>query len=185
MRTQLVAIFFFVCGSLGAQKYDLFEVDGGQLVWRNIYEYPTHGDSLKAALEKMLYGTSFIKKVSFNGKEFRGEIDNYQIDCKHYGRTFLNTPRIYWDGKWRGKFIVQMVDNYYRVTVYALHFETKKDPFTFHRNPGPRKGYYSKEVMHKDKSGFKQAALADMALLSLSLKNNFDWAPISPPRLPD
>lgn len=157
-----------------AQKYDLFEVAGEDLYWRNTYTYTGSADSLRRVVVSMLKSKMFTQNVIRNEMGYNGELRHYQIDCKRYGRTYTNTPRIYWDGAWSGKFVVEIRDNQYRVSIYALYFENTARSVTHYRTELPRKGFYIKEVLKKNRTGFKRSALADMALLSLALKDQFD-----------
>ena len=164
-----------VCASLGfAQRYDLFDLENDELYWRNTYEYEGSADSLRRYVVTMLKGKAFTQNVVRNELGYNGEVRHYTIDCKKYGRTYLNTPRIYWDGEWSGKFTIEVRDNRYRVTIYALYFENKEGYSSHYRTQPARKGFYKAEVLKKNKSGFKKSELANMALLSLSLKDQFD-----------
>lgn len=164
-----------LCASLGfGQRYDLFDLENDELYWRNTYEYEGSADSLRRYVVTMLKGKAFTQNVVRNELGYNGEVRHYTIDCKKYGRTYLNTPRIYWDGEWSGKFTIEVRDNRYRVTIYALYFENKEGYSSHYRTQPARKGFYKTEVLKKNKSGFKKSELANMALLSLSLKDQFD-----------
>jgi hypothetical protein len=173
---RLVYLIAFLLCTLPsfAQKYDLFEVEGEDLYWRNTYSYAGSADSLRSVIVSMLKSKMFTQNVIRNEIGYNGELRHYQVDCKKYGRSYTNTPRIYWDGEWTGKFIVEIRDNQYRVSIYALYFENASQPSVYYRSPVPRKGFYIKEVVKKNKTGFKKSVLADMALMSLSLKDQFD-----------
>jgi len=156
-----------------AQKFDLFEVENGELYWRHTYEYEGSTDSLRRHVVTMLKGKVFTQNVIRNELGYNGELRHYLIDCKSYGRTYMNTPRIYWDGEWSGKFVIEVRDNAYRVSIYGLYFENKEGMSTHYRTQPARKGFYQKEVLKKNNT-FKKGEFANMALLSLSLKDQFD-----------
>lgn len=162
------------------QKYDLFEVEGDDLFWRYTYTYTGPADSLRRMVVSMLKSKKFTQNVIRNEIGYNGELRHYQVDCRRYGRTYSNTPRIYWDGEWSGKFVVEVRDNQYRVSIYALYFENTARSVTHYRNELPRKGFYIKEVLKKSKTDFKKSALADMALMSLALKDQFDIRQYNP-----
>jgi hypothetical protein len=177
MLRSVPGFLLFLCigvSSAFGQRYDLFEVENGELYWRNTYEYQGSADSLRRYVVTMLKGKSFTQNVVRNELGYNGEVRHYTIDCKMYGRTYLNTPRIYWDGEWSGKFTIEVRENRYRVTIYALYFENKEGYSSHYRTQPARKGFYQKEVLKKNQSGFKKNELANMALLSLSLKDQFD-----------
>lgn len=175
MRTAVITFILLASPVLVlAQQYDLFEVEGPDLYWRNTYAYDGPADSLRRVVVSMLKSKMFTQNVIRNEVGYNGELRHYQVDCKKYGRTYGNTPRIYWDGEWSGKFVIEVRDNQYRVSIYALYFENTARSSSHYRTELPRKGFYIKEVLKKNKSGFKKTALPDMALMSLSLKDQFD-----------
>ena len=156
------------------QKFDLFEVENNELIWRYTYEYEGPQDSLRREVVSMLKSKVFTQNVVRNELGYNGEIKHYFVDCKSYGRSYSNTPLIYWNGEWSGKFVVEVRDNRYRVTIYGLYFENKQQPSARYPNNNPRKGFYVNEVLRKGNSHFKKSVLADMALMSLSLRDGFD-----------
>jgi hypothetical protein len=172
---RLLTILFLLLAQLSmGQKYDLFEVEGEELFWRHTYEYEGSADSIRRVVVALLKSKMFTQNIIRNEAGYNGELRHYQVNCKKYGRTYANTPRIYWDGEWSGKIIVEIKDSRYRVSIYALYFENSNQPSSYYRNQNPRKGFYVKEVLRKNKTGFKKNVLADMALMSLALKDEFD-----------
>lgn len=172
--------FTFFIISLGisslaiGQKYDRFEVYNNELVWSYIYEYPGQQDSLRREVVSMLKSKIFTQNVVRNELGYNGEIRHYQVDCPRYGRNYHNTPLIYWSGEWSGKFVIEVRDNQYRVSIYGLYFENKKQPSSRYPNNHARKGYYLNEVWKKGQSEFKRNVRADISLMSLSLRDAFD-----------
>ena len=156
------------------QKYDLFEVTNNELTWQYTYEYLGTEDSLRREVVSMLKSKIFAQQVVRNELGYNGEIHHYLVDCIRYGRSYQNTPLIYWNGEWSGKFVVEVRDNRYRVTIYGLYFENKLQPSARYQNNNPRKGFYIHEIMRKGSTHFKKNVLADMALMSLSLRDAFD-----------
>ena len=159
------------------QKYDHFEVENNDLVWRYKYEYPGTSDSLKREVVQMLKSKFFTFNVIRNEVSYNGEIQHYQVDCEKYDRTYLNTPRMYWDGEWSGKFVVRVFDNYYHVTIYALYYEKMERSTGYYRTEKPVKGRYINAVIKKNKTEFRKTELSNMVLMSISLKDNFDIKP--------
>lgn len=157
-----------------AQQYDLFEVNDEEVFWRNTYKYHGSADSIRREVVQMLKSKFFTFNVIRNETGYNGEIRHYHVDCRRYGRIYFNTPRIYWEGEWTGKFIVDVNDHQYRVTVYALYVETPKRPGRYERTDLVTRGRYYNLVLRKHKHTFKKSELANMALMSLSLKDNFD-----------
>lgn len=173
-----------------AQKFDLFEIENNELIWRYTYEYDRAADSLRSEITTMIKSKAFTRNVTRNtigdgGVGYYGEIQHYQVDCEHYGRKYQNTPLIYWSGEWSGKFVIEVRNNRYQVTIYGLYFENKpiKTPSP-HQTKNPRKGYYIKEVWEKGSPTFKKNVTDDMVLMSLSLRDAFDIKNyVSPVRL--
>lgn len=174
MRPIVIGLFFLAPLFSQAQKYDLFEIENEQLVWRHTYEYAGPDDSLRREVVSMLKSKVFTQNVVRYELGYNGEIKHYQVDCKRYGRSYSNTPLMYWNGEWTGKFVVEVRDNRYRVTIYGLYFENKIQPSSRYPNNTARKGFYMNEVMSKGKTKFKKSTFADMALMSLSLRDAFD-----------
>lgn len=181
MRHIANCILFLVPLFSPAQKFDLFDLANNELVWRYTYEYEGSKDSLRKEVVSMLKSKIFTQQVVRNELGYSGEIKHYQVDCKHYGRSYSNTPLIYWNGEWSGKFVVEIRDNRYRVTIYGLYFENKAKPSARYPNNNIRKGFYRNEVLSKGKQDFKKNVMPDMALMSLSLRDAFDINKYYPP----
>lgn len=174
MRYFFSGLFLLASLFTQAQKFDLFEIENDELIWRYTYEYEGSQDSLRKEVVSMLKSKIFTQHVVRNEIGYNGEIKHYQVDCKRYGRSYSNTPLIYWNGEWSGKFVVEVRDNRYRVTIYGLYFENKSQPSARYPNNTIRKGFYRNEVLSKGKSHFKKSVLPDMALMSLGLRDAFD-----------
>lgn len=155
-------------------KYDLFQIDGDELYWRKTYFYSGPQENLRPEVVGMLKSKFFTFNVVRNEAGYIGEIRHYSVDCKRYGRTYLNTPRMYWDGEWTGKFIVEIQDNQYRVSVYALYFEKMEQSVGYYRNEKPVKGRYIDAVVRKDRRSFKKGEFSNLDLMDVSLGDNFD-----------
>jgi hypothetical protein len=169
-----ILLLFLTPLFIQAQKFDLFEIENDELIWRYTYEYEGEQDSLKREVVSMLKSKIFTQQVVRNELGYSGELKHYLVDCKRYGRTYQNTPLIYWDGEWSGKFVIEVRDNRYHVTIYGLYFENKVQPSAHYPIKTPRKGYYVKEVWKKGRPEFKKSVLPDIALISLSLRDAFD-----------
>jgi hypothetical protein len=174
MRQVIISLFLLIPLFIQAQKFDLFELENDELIWRYTYEYEGSQDSLRKEVVSMLKSKIFTQQVVRNELGYNGEIRHYMVDGKRYGRSYINTPLIYWHGEWSGKFIVEVRDNRYRVTIYGLYFENKVQPSARYPNNSARKGFYRNEVLSKGKQHFKKSVLPDMALMSLSLRDDFD-----------
>jgi len=179
-RTCIIFLLLLVAFISNGQKYDLFEMENGELYWRCTFQYEGESDSIRRMVVTMLKSKAFTQNVVRNEIGYNGEIRHYQIDCKSYGRTYFNTPRIYWDGEWSGKFVIEVRDNKYRVSIYGLYFENKEGSSSHYRTQAARKGFYSQEILKEHKHAFKKSEQANMALLSLSLKDQFDIKNYSP-----
>lgn len=162
-----------------AQKAEQFEIVQGDLVWHQIYNYPGKSDSLRAAVVQMLKSKFYTFNVIRNETGYNGEIKHYKIDCKLYGRTYFNTPRLYWEGEWTGKFIVQITDLAYQVTVYALYYESKTNASDYFKTEKEVKGRYIDVVTRKERSIIRKAELTNMALMSQSLRDAFKLSPVT------
>jgi hypothetical protein len=156
------------------QQYDHFEVEKNDLFWRYTYDYAGAKDSLRREVVQMLKSKFFTFNVVRNEAGYNGELKHYKVDCKRYGRTYLNTPRMYCEGEWIGKFTVEVVDNHYQVNVYALYYEKMEKSTGYYRTEKPIKGRYIDAVLKKNRSGFKKSEFANMALMGLSLRDDFD-----------
>lgn len=170
----LVLVSLFLSFQIQAQRFDQFEIENEELIWRYTYEYGGSEDSLRRQVVTMLKSKVFTQHVVRNEIGYNGELKHYQVDCKRYGRSYRNTPLIYWDGEWSGKFVIEVRDNRYRVTIYGLYFENKAQPTTHYPIKTPRKGFYQKEVLKKGGGEFKKNVLPDMALMGLALRDSFD-----------
>ncbi len=175
MRHQLLLIISVLLStSLYGQKYNNFEISNNELIWNYTYQYEGAQDSLRREVVTMLKSKIFTQHVVRNELGYNGEIRHYEVDCKRYGRTYQNTPLIYWSGEWSGKFVIEVRDNQYRVTIYGLYFENKHQPSARYPDTRVRNGFYINEIWKKDHSKFKKNTLADIALMNMSLRDAFD-----------
>ena len=155
--------------------YDLFQLKEGDVYWQESYKYSGPPEDLRPRLVQMLKSKFFTFNVIRNESGYNGEIRHYQVDCKRYGRTYLNTPRMYWDGEWTGKFMVDVMENQYKVTIYALYYEkTEQSTGGYYRNEKIVKGRYVDAVTKKKRS-FRKNEFSNLTLMSQSLKDNFDY----------
>jgi len=163
-----------LCHSQELSQYDRFQLYGEELYWQYDYKCPGNADSIRQAVEHMLTSRSFTFHVVRNKYEYSGNLNHYRVNPKQYGRTYLNTPKMYWDGEWSGKFIVDVGDGYYSVTVYDLQHQTKTQSVG-HYNPGKvRTGQYVDDVTIHNRLSLNKSEFINLSLMSLSLKDNFD-----------
>ncbi len=178
LRKLMIGVFVLICcafaHSANAQKYDHFEIESNDVVWRYTFDYTGSTDSLRKEVVQMLKSKVFTFNVTRNEVGYMGEINHYKVNCKQYGRTYYNTPRMYWDGEWIGKFRVEVVDNHYMVTIYALYYEKMEQSTGYYRTEKPVKGRYIDAVTKKHQMAFKKSELANMVMMSVGLRNDFD-----------
>ncbi|MBK8289567.1 MAG: hypothetical protein IPK96_00105 [Flammeovirgaceae bacterium] len=179
MKILLIPCIVCVSWFSQAQQYDSFEIENGELIWRYTYNYQGPEDSLRSEIVSMIKSKLFTRhvqrtQVGSSGAGYTGEIEHYKVDCEAYGRKYQNTPLIYWKGEWKGKFVVEVRDDGYRITVYGLYFEVRTQASTPHQKSNTRKGPYIKEVWKKGDSTFKSNVLDDMTLMSVALRDAFD-----------
>ena len=155
-------------------RYDLFQLKDSELYWQNAYGYSGPQEDLRPLVVQMLKSRFFTFNVVRNESGYTGEIRHYQIDCKAYGRTYLNTPRMYWDGEWTGKFKLEVLENQYNVTIYALYYEKMEHSVDYYRTEKLVKGRFVDAVARKNKKSLRKNEFSNLALMSLSLKDNFD-----------
>lgn len=174
MRLKLLVLLSLLPCFVFGQKYDLFEVVNKELIWQYTYKYDGPHDSLRREVVSMLKSKTFTQHVVRNEVGYNGEIRHYQVDCERYGRKYNNTPLIYWNGEWSGKFVVEVIDDHYRVTIYGLYFENKSQQISRYQTSPPRKGFYINEIWKKGSPHFKRSKLEDMVFMSVSLRDAFD-----------
>ena len=178
---RLVFTLFLIFAALGVSrarqsinKYEDFELKEGELYWTYTYSYPGNADSIRRAVVQLLKSKAFTRNVIRNEIGYNGEIDHYEVDCKRYNRKYVNTARIYWEGEWTGKFMVEIKDNRYHVTVYGLYYEIEDHPGYYKTMRSKLKGRYVDVVARKDRASLRKAEFEDMSLMNLSLKDQFD-----------
>jgi hypothetical protein len=169
----LLLLGFFAPSVAFPQQFDLFEIRNDELYWHNTYKYSGSSDSLRREVVTMLKSKHFTFNVIRNETGYNGELRHYQVEARKYGRRYFSTPRMYWNGEWTGKFIVEVFDQYYRVTVYALYAE-KVEKTGYYRTERTMQGRYLDVVAKKDHGDFKPSERHNLVLMSLSLKDNFD-----------
>ena len=176
-KLMMVALLFAVSMQSAAQalsKYEQFEIKGEDLVWQNTYPFEGSADSLRSTVVRMLKSKFFTFNVIRNEKGYNGEIKHYKVNCKRYDRTYLNTPRMYWDGEWTGKFIVELETRAYRVTIYALYFDTVQKSTDYFRTEKEVRGRYLDAVSKRNRASFRKDVLSDLTLMGVSLREEFD-----------
>lgn len=174
LLTTILISVAFTSYSQDELRYELFRIDQGDLYWSNTYNFHGSADSLRREVVQMLKSKFFTFNVIRNEAGYNGELKHYKVDCKRFGRNYYNTPRMYWYGEWTGKFVVEVLDNYYRVTVYALYAEKFQPAGANNRGQRITTGRYIESVTKKDRMTFKKSEKSNLDLMSLSLKDAFD-----------
>lgn len=169
----LTAIISFAAEAQTLKKYDLFQIEDNDIVWRNTYAFEGPAEDLRPLVVQMLKSKFFTFNVVRNEAGYIGEIQHYKVDCKRYGRSYINTPRMYWDGEWTGKFVVKILPDRYEVMIYALYAEKIEQNVGYYKGEKSVSGRYIDIVTKKGK-GFRKSEFGNMDLLSLSLKDSFD-----------
>jgi hypothetical protein len=169
------AILSFSAVAQDINSHGLFQLEDGDIVWRNTYSFVGPTEDLRPLVVQMLKSKFFTFNVVRNEAGYIGEIQHYKVDCKRYGRSYVNTPRMYWDGEWTGKFKVEITGERYRVTVYALYAEKIEQNVGYYKSEKIVAGRYVDIVTKKGK-GFRKNELSNLDLMSLSLKDSFDIA---------
>jgi len=170
----LLVLVMGKCLAQGESKFELFRVEGDDLYWTQTFSFNGDADSLRREVVQMLKSKFFTFNVIRNETGYNGELKHYKVDCRRFGRNYYNTPRMYWYGEWTGKFVVEVLDNYYRVTVYALYAEKFQSAANNNRGTGVTTGRYLESVTKKDRLTFKKSEYANMHLMSISLTDAFD-----------
>jgi len=155
-------------------QYDRFHLEEGELYWQHTYECRGNQDSIRQAVEHMLKARTFTFHVVRSKDAFSGKLSHYTVNAKNYGRTYLNTPKAYWDGEWSGKFTVEARDHHYTVTVYALQYKSETQSVGHYKPEKIRTGQYIDDVTVHNRQGLLNSEFSNLSLMSLSLKDNFD-----------
>ena len=154
-------------------QFDRFQLQEGELYWQHNYVYSGSADSVQQAVEKMLKFRNFTFSIVRGKTGFTGKINHYRVNPKQYGRTYTNTPKMYWDGEWSGKFMIEVGAGHYQVTIYDLQYKSETQPVGHHQPEKVRTGYYI-DVVTTNKKSLLKSEFINLSLISLSLKDNFD-----------
>jgi hypothetical protein len=182
VRCLVVVLLLLTTSVVQAQQFDLFEIRDNDLYWHNTYNYSGNADSLRREVVQMLKSKFFTFNVVRTETGYNGELRHYTIDCKRYGRRYATTPGIYWEGEWTGKFIVEVAESGYRVTVYALYAEKLQKAPSYHRMAQMTGGRFIDQVTRDDRSNFRKTELGNVTLVSASLRDAFDITKTVPPQ---
>lgn len=155
-------------------RFDSFHIESDDLYWRYKYVFPGPADSLRREVVQMLKSKFFTFNVIRNEAGYNGEIKHYTVNCRRYGRKFATTPGIYWEGEWTGKFVVEVTDDAYQVTVYALYSEKMEKSQSYYRLDRITRGRFIDKVTKNERTSFRRSELSNVALMSSSLKDEFD-----------
>jgi len=175
LTVWIISLATVVIGNAQSEipRYNQFEIKGEDVVWRNSYPIAGSVDSVRHAVVQMLKSKFFTFNVIRNEAGYNGELQHYKVDCRKYGRTYFNTPRIYCDGEWTGKFIVDVFQGHYTVTVYALYYERMVQSTGYYRTEKLAKGRYYDNVVTKQKS-FRKSEFTNLTLMGTSLQDDFN-----------
>ena len=166
---------FCTSAQQGLTRFDQFEINEQDVVWKATYtDHKLKGDSLRFALVALLKSKFYTFNVVRTLAGYNGELNHLKVDCKKYGRTYLNTPRLYWDGEWSGKFTVSLTDSSYHITIYALYYEKPEPSSGYYRTEKNTRGRYIDAVTIKSKAAFRKNELNNLSLFSQFLKDEFE-----------
>lgn len=154
-------------------QYDRFQLQESELYWQHDYAHPGNADSVRQAVEKMLKSKDFTYSIVRGKTGFTGKINHFNVNAKKYGRTYANTPKMYWDGEWSGKFMVEVGPGHYQVTIYEIQYKSDTQAVGHHQPEKVRSGNYIDAVTTNKKS-FLKSEFTNLSLISLSFKDNFD-----------
>lgn len=176
LRVRIALFFapFSLVGQTEITRYNAFEIKGQDVVWQHAYSYTGDFDSLRTSLVQMLKSKYYTFNVVRTPEGYSGELHHYKVNCRKYGRTYRQTPRMYWDGEWKGKFIVEATATSYRVTVYGLYYERKEQVIKSNTTEKTVKGRYFDAVTSKNKNSLRKNEFINLTLMGLSLKDEFD-----------
>lgn len=184
VRTAALLFCLFVlplvCYSQDISQYDRFQLQEGELYWRYNFEYPGKVDSIRKAVEQMLQARSFTFDVKRGKEGYSGKLNHYHVHPKQYGRTYSNTPKMYWDGEWSGMFFIEIHEGSYSVIIYDLQFKTETQAVGHYKPQKIRAGSYVDAVTNNNKRNFLKSEFLNMTLMSVSLKDNFDLQYVVP-----
>lgn len=171
----LLAVCLFSIAGHGQEisQYDRFQLQEGELYWQHNYGYHGSADSMRIAVEKMLKSRDFTFSVVRGKDGFTGKINHYKVNPKQYGRTYTNTPKMYWDGEWSAKFMVEVGSGHYQVTIYEIQFKSEPQAVGHHQPKKVRAGNYI-DAVTTNKQSFLKTEFINLSLISLSFKDNFD-----------
>lgn len=158
----------------GLTQFDQFEIKNNDVVWQATYSAPGAHDSVRQAIVRMLKSKFYTFNVVRTSSGYNGELRHLKVDCKKYGRTYSNTPRLYWDGEWTGKFALELAGSAYQVTIYGLYFEKTQVASGYYKTEKQVKGRYIDVITVKNKSSFQKNELSNLSLMSKYLRDEFD-----------
>jgi hypothetical protein len=162
-------------------QYDRFQLAEGELYWQNSYPCDGDADSIRHMVEQMVQSRTFTYDVVRGKEGYRGKLKHYGVHPKQYGRTYLNTPKMYWDGEWSGQFHIEIGDGYYSVTVFDLHYKSETQSVGHYTPEKIRSGSYIDDVTTNNRQSFLKSEFPNLSLMSVSIKDNFDYAYVVPP----
>lgn len=179
LRIAAIGLLMFISAfthtkAQSSARYDLFRIESEDIYWTATYSYKGSADSLRREVVQMLKSKFYTFNVIRNETGYNGELNHYKVNCARFGRTYYNTPRMYWEGEWTGKFIVEVLDNYYRVTIYALYAEKFEKGGAHYRQDVLKKGRYFEIVTTRDRKSFRRSEYKNLALMSVGFKEEFD-----------
>jgi len=87
-------------------------------------------------------------------------------------------------GEWTGKFIVELTEGHYRVTVYALYGEKFEKSTGYYKTEKIARGRFIDVVTRNNRGSFRKNELSNLELMGISLKDSFDIRnTIVPPKI--
>src|SRR5689334_7776896 len=170
LRVSLFSLFVLLLFMDGhaqeISQYDRFQLQEKELYWQHNYVSQGKTDSVRQAVEKMLKSRDFTFSVIRSKNGFSGKINHFKVNPKRYGRTYSNTPKMYWDGEWSGKFTIEVGDGHYLVTVYDLQFKSKTQSVGHYSPEQVREGNYI-DAVTTNRQSFLKSEFMNLSLISL------------------
>lgn len=186
------AYFLLALSAASVQElnsYAYFEIENREAIWSYIYEdQPYNDEQLRDRLIDYLKYKPWVSKIETEGNTLIVDVDQYIIEYKKAGSSYMNTPLIIRSGRWGARIQISIQNGRYRAIAHGLHYKmTRASSPTgrVHTTNLEEVGTLSDEVLTESRYEFKKSKLKALHLISASLKENFTLPKEQPKRNED
>lgn len=157
--------------------YSYFEIENREVIWSFIYSKNNKtANELRESMIDLLKQKIWISKIEPEQEDLIVTIENYVVEYKKLGGSYMRTPLVIRSGRWSAKAKISFKEGRYRVMLFGLNYLAQQTTVQHGRiRPVDTElsGTWSDFVLTESRMQFRKSKFKALHLMHESLKDNF------------